>query len=150
MTEETNEYPTAHRSYADNHSKPQELPKEVQGYAYLKLAVSEIGGCLTDIGIVLAQGTRPDNEAKRGGIAAGLRRAASYVAGAAFDPGPPTKVLPITAAELKASLEQESRELKTVDHASIDADGNVSLALISEPILSGAEAIEKLEESGGV
>lgn len=53
--------------------------------AYMLLAVRCIGECLVDLGMVLAQGIREDNEAKRSGIAAGLRRAASYVEGKPFE-----------------------------------------------------------------
>jgi hypothetical protein len=48
---------------------------------YITLAIDQIGMCLTDIANLQQQGIRPDNQAKIGGIAEGLRRAARFVEG---------------------------------------------------------------------
>lgn len=53
--------------------------------ARLNLAVTCIGECLTDMGRLIQQGLRDDNQALRGSIALGLERAASYVRGLPFD-----------------------------------------------------------------
>lgn len=56
--------------------------------ARLHLAVTCIGECLTDMGRLIAQGLRDDNQALRGSIALGLERAAAYVRGQPFDRQP--------------------------------------------------------------
>ena len=44
---------------------------------WLNLAVETLGGALMDLGIVLQQGARDDNHAKRGNVALALERAAA-------------------------------------------------------------------------
>jgi hypothetical protein len=64
--------------------KPDPTPEEIElriTRDYLTRAVGAIGECLTDLGTVIAQGPREDNVARRGSIAVGLERAASYVRG---------------------------------------------------------------------
>lgn len=50
------------------------------------LAFIEIGDCLRDMGIVSQQGLTAENAAKRGGIAAGLERAAAHIRGKEYAP----------------------------------------------------------------
>lgn len=57
------------------------IPDDIAKGHMLLVAVSEIGGCLTDLGRVIRQGIRVDNEAARGSIALGLERAACLVRG---------------------------------------------------------------------
>ncbi len=64
------------------------LTQEQQEYAMLKTAISEVGGALTDLGIVLAQGIREDNMGKRNSIALGLLRAAAHVQGRKYSDDP--------------------------------------------------------------
>lgn len=59
-------------------------PDDVIRFRRLLAAISEIGGCLTDLGIVAVQGLTVENEARRGNIALGLERAAAYVRGQPF------------------------------------------------------------------
>ncbi len=47
--------------------------------AHINLAVEEIGRCLVDIGTLQQQGLLADNGLKRGGVSAGLQRAAYRV-----------------------------------------------------------------------
>jgi len=64
------------------------LTQEQQELAMLRTAISEIGGALTDLGIVLAQGIREDNMGKRNSIALGLLRAAAHVQGRKYSDDP--------------------------------------------------------------
>jgi hypothetical protein len=61
------------------------------------------------------------------------------------------ETLPITAADLKKSLERKAveagRELK-VNNTSVDEVGNVTVHLTSEPILSGEQALAQMYPEG--
>lgn len=53
--------------------------------ARLNLAITCIGECLMDLGRLIEQGLRDDNQASRGQIALGLEAAAAYVRGQPFE-----------------------------------------------------------------
>lgn len=57
------------------------LPEAEIAIAKLHAAVIAVGEALADMGTLLTQGIRDDNQAKRGSIAVGLERAAAYVRG---------------------------------------------------------------------
>jgi hypothetical protein len=55
------------------------LSEEANNQRFMLMALQLIGECTADLARVAIQGVRSDNEINRGGIAAGLERAAAYV-----------------------------------------------------------------------
>lgn len=73
------------------------MTQDQREYRYLLMALQLLGECAADLARVAIQGIRPENESNRGGIAAGLDRAAAYVRLKPFAP----KVDPIHMEDVK-------------------------------------------------
>lgn len=58
----------------------QDVPPAARG-KYAVLAIEELGMCITTTATLMQQGERPDNQAKIGGIIAGLEKVALYASG---------------------------------------------------------------------
>jgi hypothetical protein len=84
------------------------LTQDQREYRYLLMALQLLGECAADLARVAIQGIRPENESNRGGIAAGLDRAAAYVRLKPFAPKPGGQ--PLVTAEKPAPCNSPNGE----------------------------------------